>query len=487
MKTLKKGSKGNEVKQWQQFLLSLEFEPGEADGIFGTKTHNATKKFQQKYELDADGIVGPNTYKVAEQTGFLVFTETKENVSSTDFSNELRDEYLRLFDSCRINSGRENEVNDILSKILSKKSRYESVGNNLGIPWHFIGIIHNMESSLNFKKHLHNGDPLNARTVNVPKGRPKSGNPPFTWEESAIDAMKYKKLNNWTGWSIPGILYNLEKYNGWGYRKYHPEVLSPYLWGFSNHYSSGKYVKDGKWSSTAVSGQCGGAVLLKKLLEQGEAKTSENISEKNEELNKFFLENLRYDDYKNIFEKYLAALDDTQWLLSKKAKWQTDEGSINVIAIRCNEIYITNDIKRNNDWLIVIENRPDDNFRRYIFSCTTDPKYRTTEIANVCEQIYLGNIRNHRLQSNREAICQDNCDVWVRRYINGQWMEEKGKFGINIHNPQGARNSSLGCIILSSDDDYINEFRPLLRRVKRSNIPVAVIRDTKFQEYLANG
>jgi len=38
-----------------------------------------------------------------------------------------------------------------------------------------------------FKLHLHNGDPLTARTVNVPKGRPKTGQPPFAWGISAKD------------------------------------------------------------------------------------------------------------------------------------------------------------------------------------------------------------------------------------------------------------------------------------------------------------
>ena len=40
---------------------------------------------------------------------------------------------------------------------------------------------------------------------------------------------------------------------------------SPYLWSFSNHYARGKYVADGHFSATAVSQQCGAALLLKRL------------------------------------------------------------------------------------------------------------------------------------------------------------------------------------------------------------------------------
>jgi lysozyme family protein len=181
----------------------------------------------------------------------------------------LREEYERLFRTCSIRPGRVNAVEQILVKLEANKDRYLGVSKYLKIPWAFIAVIHNMESSQNFTRHLHNGDPLTRRTVQVPAGRPKKGNPPFTWEESAIDALSMKGLGEKTDWSIAGTLYQLERYNGWGYRLYHSHVLSPYLWGFSNHYTSGKYVADGRWSDTAVSKQCGAAVLLRRMTENG--------------------------------------------------------------------------------------------------------------------------------------------------------------------------------------------------------------------------
>src|SRR5262249_24093908 len=68
---------------------------------------------------------------------------------------------------------------------------------------------------------------------------------------------------------LAGTLYKLEEYNGFGYRLYHPDVLTPYLWSFSNQYSGGKYVADGTWSPTAKSKQCGAAVLLRRMAENG--------------------------------------------------------------------------------------------------------------------------------------------------------------------------------------------------------------------------
>jgi len=184
--------------------------------------------------------------------------------------SSLKDEYQRLFDTCEIKSDKIGKVESILSEIEQNRSRYVTVGDELGVPWQIISVIHNMESSLNFNKHLHNGDPLTGRTVHVPAGRPKKGTPPFTWEESATDALTLQRFHQWDDWSAPGALYKLEGYNGWGYRLHHPHVLSPYLWGYSNHYKSGKYVADGRWSDTAVSKQCGAAVLLRRMAEMTE-------------------------------------------------------------------------------------------------------------------------------------------------------------------------------------------------------------------------
>lgn len=181
---------------------------------------------------------------------------------------ELRVEYQSLFNTCIIRDDKMQQVEDIIVKIERNRKRYRTVGESLEVPWYFIAVIHNMESSLNFSRHLHNGDPLTGRTVNYPPGRPKRGNPPFTWEESTADALKLKDLHRWTDWTVPGILYKLEEYNGWGYRRYHPHVLSPYLWSFSNHYTRGKYTADGRWSETAVSKQSGAAVLLRRMAEK---------------------------------------------------------------------------------------------------------------------------------------------------------------------------------------------------------------------------
>ena len=180
-------------------------------------------------------------------------------------TNAQRGNYELLYESCLVRPNRRAAVDQLVARITASRPRYQQVGKALGIPWYVVGIIHSLEASGNFTRHLHNGDPLTARTTHVPAGRPKTGKPPFTWEQSAIDALRYQGLAEWKDWSVPGTLFELEGYNGFGYRDHHPDVPSPYLWSFSNHYTRGKYVADGRFSPTAVSQQCGAAVLLKRL------------------------------------------------------------------------------------------------------------------------------------------------------------------------------------------------------------------------------
>jgi peptidoglycan hydrolase-like protein with peptidoglycan-binding domain len=60
---LKRGSKGQDVRDLQEALRELDFKPGEADGVFGVYTESAVKAFQKWTTLSADGIVGPATWE----------------------------------------------------------------------------------------------------------------------------------------------------------------------------------------------------------------------------------------------------------------------------------------------------------------------------------------------------------------------------------------------------------------------------------------
>ncbi len=68
-KFLKKGDEGPEVRALQEKLRIAGFYYGNANGIFGPITEEAVKQFQEAYNLDVDGIVGPATLAKLPQAG----------------------------------------------------------------------------------------------------------------------------------------------------------------------------------------------------------------------------------------------------------------------------------------------------------------------------------------------------------------------------------------------------------------------------------
>ena len=81
---LKKGSRGEEVKQLQKALGVG------ADGIFGSGTEAVVKKFQKDNGLAVDGLVGPGTW---EAIG--IDTDSFETASEIkDFADDIMGEMV---------------------------------------------------------------------------------------------------------------------------------------------------------------------------------------------------------------------------------------------------------------------------------------------------------------------------------------------------------------------------------------------------------
>jgi len=197
--------------------------------------------------------------------------ETREALRAAPPALEtIADEYRQRFATCQINDSKRSEVLWYASKVTdaSRRAAYGKVYEETCVPWYVVAITHGMEASFDMQAHIHNGDPLKKKTVQVPKGRPEPWNPPSDWASSAIDAMRYDKLDEKPDWLLANMLYRWESYNGWSSRLRHG-IATPYLWSFSNHYTKGKYVADGVWDPNAVSKQCGAAVMLKALVESG--------------------------------------------------------------------------------------------------------------------------------------------------------------------------------------------------------------------------
>lgn len=185
-------------------------------------------------------------------------------MAKAQLTDELRAEYQSLFDTCRVLDAA--KVDTVVNLINASQERYQQLSDVSGVPWHFIGGVHMLEASCDFGRHLYNGDHLERRTVNFPPGRPREGEPPFSFEFSAMHALQDEGVVNWTDWSIPGMLFKWEAYNGFGYR-FHG-VNSPYLWGGSQHYTKGLFFPDHVFNPERVSAAIGVAVILRSMVDR---------------------------------------------------------------------------------------------------------------------------------------------------------------------------------------------------------------------------
>jgi len=178
--------------------------------------------------------------------------------------SKISDSYAKLWAGMLVAPAHQAACDRAARAILAYKNQYVAVSKETSVPWFVIGMIDMMEAGGGCRRHLHNGDSLLHRTVNVPRGRlPAPAQPPFTWPQSAKDALAIDGLDKVKAWSVELLCYELEKYNGFGYRAH--GINSPYLWSYSNEYHAGKFVSDGVYSPTAVSGQCGAMPIFKSL------------------------------------------------------------------------------------------------------------------------------------------------------------------------------------------------------------------------------
>ena len=85
-RTLRKGYTGADVMAVQQKLKELGFYSGSVDGVYGTGSIAAVKKFQQQNGLTADGLVGSRTYTalMSASTGSSSNSGSDNSSSSSD-------------------------------------------------------------------------------------------------------------------------------------------------------------------------------------------------------------------------------------------------------------------------------------------------------------------------------------------------------------------------------------------------------------------
>ncbi|MFA9455479.1 peptidoglycan-binding protein [Halalkalibacter sp. APA_J-10(15)] len=108
------GDEGQQVESFQETLAEFGYYSG-IDGIFGPKTKEAVKLFQEKHHLQVDGIIGPETKEALANTDDIIKYEATEVVVENEIETQ-------------INTTKHNE--DIESKEAGDKSNKENERNH---------------------------------------------------------------------------------------------------------------------------------------------------------------------------------------------------------------------------------------------------------------------------------------------------------------------------------------------------------------------
>lgn len=131
--TLRKGSKGDEVKKLQ---TSLGFTGKDVDGIFGDKTLSAVKDYQKNNGLTVDGIVGKNTWGSLNKASTTAPSTTAPKdtsfkyedfkPSSFEKSDTLKGTGTKIDELMSQNPGAfeyswQNQLDDIYNKIMNRE------------------------------------------------------------------------------------------------------------------------------------------------------------------------------------------------------------------------------------------------------------------------------------------------------------------------------------------------------------------------------
>lgn len=182
----------------------------------------------------------------------------------------LREDYDTRWRAMIVLPDRMAAADAIARRMASREARYRAVTDPMGAPWYWLAAVHELEHSGRFTTSMIVTDP-----IDVPPGEPipDSNISDAQWDDTARDLLRSRGLSSlrsstsWTDWSLAGLAYQWERFSGFGYRSH--DVPTPYLWSFSNQYTTGKFIRAGVFSPTTTSQQAGALVLLRRLIDLG--------------------------------------------------------------------------------------------------------------------------------------------------------------------------------------------------------------------------
>ena len=104
MVILRKGSRGDAVRNLQEKLNRLGYDCGTPDGVYGAHTYTAVLQFQQDFALTQDGIAGEKTQKAldsaivrqASGTNTDRYTKTEKEMDAEELYQLILTAIIRL-------------------------------------------------------------------------------------------------------------------------------------------------------------------------------------------------------------------------------------------------------------------------------------------------------------------------------------------------------------------------------------------------------
>lgn len=254
------------VKDIQRALLKDGSYDYLIDGDWGGRTDLSLGKFQAKYGLTPDRKVGPKTAAVLDKVAAGTPTVVAPKPATIPYAADYIAKWNKLVIKPSVLPAIDRVINVMRDD--NHWPIYKKIEAATKVPAQITAIIHERESGLKLNTYLGNGQSLSMRTTIVPKNRGPFS-PPDAFYKGALDAYGLQKMIglNWhDGSGIARVSYDVEGFNGFGYRN--RGIPSPYLYAGSNLYVRGKYVADGKFDPYYVDTQLGAMTIFKRFVER---------------------------------------------------------------------------------------------------------------------------------------------------------------------------------------------------------------------------
>ncbi len=197
-----------------------------------------------KDEIDYGTHTGFGSSYYAENKGYFLNVTTLKNgvTGDTNVYKSAADKFVEIYTA-------------------HKDKEYKEIAEQTGIPAILIAAIHYRESSGRFDRTIANGDD------DLPYGK--------SFVEDAVDVInnkekRYDSFKQSIGMTkdsrnLLAMLQFAEYWNGTGYIDAEEERINPYLFAGTNIYTSGKYIADKEYSSSAVDKQAGVLYLISQV------------------------------------------------------------------------------------------------------------------------------------------------------------------------------------------------------------------------------